>query len=139
MNQSIQIDDLAKNLEAVHNFFVPDQNASGLPVDIMEKLKFITNMSAAQVIGLLRIPKTTYLRRKEVGHFSIEESDRILRFIKALNKAIQVFDEPEHAFEWLQTKSPDLNGHTPYEYLGSEHGAREVEAVLDRIAYGVIF
>jgi uncharacterized protein (DUF2384 family) len=53
--------------------------------------------------------------------------------------AEKLFGSIENAREWLNTPSRDFEGKSPLEYADNEIGAREVEAVLDRIGDGVIF
>jgi uncharacterized protein (DUF2384 family) len=52
---------------------------------------------------------------------------------------MKVFDTHENVREWLRTPSGDFGGKSPLEFADTEIGAREVEAVLDRISDGVIF
>jgi putative toxin-antitoxin system antitoxin component (TIGR02293 family) len=45
--------------------------------------------------------------------------------------------EEEKAGEWLRTPNRALGGERPLDLLDTDVGAREVEDVLGRIAYGV--
>lgn len=45
--------------------------------------------------------------------------------------------DEEKAVEWLQTPNRALGGERPLDQLDTDVGAREVEDLLGRIAYGV--
>jgi putative toxin-antitoxin system antitoxin component (TIGR02293 family) len=52
------------------------------------------------------------------------------------NHALVVFGDPAVARAWMHEPLIALGGQTPLQFLGTEEGAREVEAVLGRIEYG---
>lgn len=51
--------------------------------------------------------------------------------------ACEVLGDPEKAARWLRQPNRALAGRAPLSLLDTELGAREVEAVLRRIEYGV--
>ncbi len=52
------------------------------------------------------------------------------------NNAVEVFGDPALAREWMHSPLIALGGKTPLEFLSTEEGAREVEAILGRIENG---
>jgi len=104
--------------------------------DAVTKCLQIPDLRLANIIN---IPKSTLTRRKRDGRFSYEESERLYRIVRLCNMATSILGTSEDAREWLRTPSVDFDGKAPLEYAETEIGAREVEAVLDRIADGVIF
>ena len=60
----------------------------------------------------------------------------MLRVARVAQEAERVFDNPEKARAWLSKRSAILGGVTPLELLGTDAGARDVEAELTRIEWG---
>ena len=51
--------------------------------------------------------------------------------------AVEVFGTEQKARQWMATRLPELNERTPEEVLTADPASDEVDAVLDRIEYGV--
>ena len=71
---------------------------------------------------------------KEMDKPSSEVLERIARMFLY---AEQVFGHQARASDFLHTPHPLLYGATPLAKLHSELGGREVEAILDSLAYGL--
>ena len=50
--------------------------------------------------------------------------------------AARVFEDPELCGAWLRTGNPALGGERPIAMAATDAGARRVETVLNRIAWG---
>jgi putative toxin-antitoxin system antitoxin component (TIGR02293 family) len=90
------------------------------------------------VLGNVRsIPKSTLMRmlerRKRMAH---GDSDRVYRLASILALAEEVIGDREKAQRWLRQPNLVLGNQTPLHVLETEIGARRVEQVLGRIAYG---
>ena len=81
------------------------------------------------------VPEATYKRRRT--HLKPEESARTERVARVIATAEYVWDEPAEARRFLTTPHPELNGQVPLELALSELGARQVEEVLWKLAYGL--
>jgi putative toxin-antitoxin system antitoxin component (TIGR02293 family) len=66
-----------------------------------------------------------------------EQSDVVIRTACILAKAIDILGDRAKAVHWLSTANRALGGEIPITLLDTSAGAHEVEAVLDRIEYGV--
>jgi putative toxin-antitoxin system antitoxin component (TIGR02293 family) len=110
---------------------------AGLPVVELDALRASLDLPMDRLAALLGISKATLHRRKAAGRLDPTESDRVLRFARLLGKAIEVLESAENARCWLSAGQVGLGGAVPLEYAGTEVGAREVEDLLVRIAYGV--
>jgi putative toxin-antitoxin system antitoxin component (TIGR02293 family) len=64
------------------------------------------------------------------------ESDRLYRLARIVALAKQFLGENEIAIRWLKTPNRALGGKLPLDLIDTEPGARSVENVLGRIAYG---
>ena len=71
------------------------------------------------------------------GRLTPEQSDVVVRTANALAKAMDVLGAKKKAAHWLTTSNRALGGEVPINLLDTSAGAHEVEALLDRIEYGV--
>ena len=85
----------------------------------------------------LHISRSTFQRRKRVGRFTADESDRFIRLAALYGMAADVLGSKHDASEWMSTPNRSLGGVPPAEFLVTETGGREVEDLLGRIAHGV--
>lgn len=109
----------------------------GLPTEALEAAMDRGALSW-KYIGKLVIPRRTFSHRKKKGQsLTPEESDRLVRLLRAVAKAKETFQNEEKAERWLRKENRALGGRTPLEALKTESGARLVENVLGRIAHGV--
>ena len=68
---------------------------------------------------------------------TLEESERVLRFMRLYAKAFQLFKTNEATIKWFSTVNKALGDKKPIEYARTEPGARLVEDILGRIKEGV--
>jgi putative toxin-antitoxin system antitoxin component (TIGR02293 family) len=86
----------------------------------------------------LGIPQRTLTRRLSEGSLlTSAESDRTVRMARLYAHAVEMLGDQEKATEWLRTPNRALGGERPLDQLDTDTGARMVEDVLGRIAYGV--
>ena len=65
------------------------------------------------------------------------ESDRTVRVARVYAGAVEMIGDRDKATEWLNTPNRALGGERPLDQLDTDTGARMVEDILGRIAYGV--
>lgn len=109
----------------------------GLGTAIFQGLAARLGVSEAELAGVTGISASTLLRRKKAGRLSGEESEHVLRVATLLDTASRLFGSVEDGAAWMRTGNPALGGASPLTYADTEVGAREVESLLGRIAYGV--
>lgn len=113
--------------------------ARGVPVDIVEGLKGW--MPPGVVSRSIASASTLSRRQRKGGPLIGAEADRALRVVAILAKAVNVFGDDEKARRWLSKPKAVLDptgaARSPYELLGSEHGARLVEQRLVQIDHGM--
>jgi putative toxin-antitoxin system antitoxin component (TIGR02293 family) len=126
--------------EQVHdNHAMVQRVEEGLPV--MEVVKFgkqagFTNDELARLIN---IPARTYARRiADKGRLKIHEGERAARLMRVFDYAKRLFVTDENTRGWFNAKLIVLGGRTPLEYAQTEPGAREIEAIIERIEDGVV-
>jgi putative toxin-antitoxin system antitoxin component (TIGR02293 family) len=110
----------------------------GLPASSVLALAQKLDLGNAALSRKLGIPQRTMTRRlSQHSRLSAAESDRTVRLARVYATAVEMIGNQEKAVEWLRTPNRALAGERPLDQLDTDLGAREVEDVLGRIAYGV--
>jgi putative toxin-antitoxin system antitoxin component (TIGR02293 family) len=76
------------------------------------------------------------LQRRRGGRLARYESDRLYRLARIVALAKHDLGDGETATRWLKHPNRALGGARPLDMIDTEPGARSVENVLGRIAYG---
>jgi putative toxin-antitoxin system antitoxin component (TIGR02293 family) len=110
----------------------------GLPAGsvtaLAEKLHVGNNVLSRK----LGIPRRTLTRRlSQSSLLTPTESDRTVRIARVYAHAVEMIGDGDKAIEWLGTPNRALGGARPLDQLDTDLGARAVEDILGRIAYGV--
>jgi putative toxin-antitoxin system antitoxin component (TIGR02293 family) len=112
-----------------------DRVRTGLDVADVAALISEGIMTSAEVHKV--VPARTLARRKARREpLTVQESDGIARLVRVAAQAARVFDDPELRSAWLRTGNPALGGERPVDVAITDVGARRVETVLNRIAWG---
>ena len=102
-----------------------------------------TELSAAVIPA-----RTLQHRRSRKERLTVEESDKVIRVLRVLRLAEEVYESREQALEWLREPNANLDpalrnllftkgGRAPMTLLNTETGARSVEQLLYQISEGV--
>jgi putative toxin-antitoxin system antitoxin component (TIGR02293 family) len=111
----------------------------GLRFAALERLQKNSGLTMADLGDAVVITARTLARRKDEGRLDPEESDRVLRLARVFGKALQLFEgDAAQAREWLSTAQRALAGQRPLALTRTDLGAREVEALADRLEHGVL-
>lgn len=111
---------------------------TGLSFKTLERFQRNFSLSQAQMTALVHIAPRTLARRRQEGHLTPEESDRLLRATRLLARALELFDgDTAAARRWLSSPQAALGGAVPFDLVKTEVGSREVEAAISRIEHGV--
>lgn len=112
-----------------------DAIRSGLPYRLFEDLAAELQVRQAELAHTLGVPARTLQRRKQEGVFTPEESDRLFRVARLVERSKEVIgaDGPR----WLTTPKRALNGATPLQVADTEVGAWELFQLLGRLEHGV--
>jgi len=74
---------------------------------------------------------------KREGVLSPDESAKLVRFARVVERAEAVFEDKEAALEWLRSPNAALGGEAPISLLDTDIGADSVLDALGRIEHGV--
>ena len=111
--------------------------SEGLEGDVARRFSDWTNIPASELRKMSGIPNTTF-NRSIKARFTADQSERIIRVIRVLARAIELFEgDKEAANQWLNEKNRALNWQKPADVLSSETGALEVIRLITRIEHGV--
>ncbi|MBK5965057.1 antitoxin [Thiocystis minor] len=109
----------------------------GLPSASIDAVVRLTRLTQTELAHALAIPERTLARRKREGALSPEESAKLVRFARTVERAETVFEDADTALNWLQTPKASLGGVTPLSLLDTDIGADSVLDTLGRIEHGV--
>jgi len=111
---------------------------AGLSIKALDSFRLSFSLSLAQLSDIVQISPTTLARRRRARRLTAEESDRLLRMTRLFAKALELFEgDAPGARSWLSSPQIAFAGATPLDVARTEFGAREVEALLERLEYGV--
>jgi putative toxin-antitoxin system antitoxin component (TIGR02293 family) len=108
----------------------------GLPVGAAQHMLDSGRLTPAEMDRVV-LPRRTLANRRKVGTLTADQSDRLLRIARVLATADDTFGSVDKAGHWLRRPTQVLAGERPLDLLDTEEGAREVEALLGRIAHGI--
>jgi len=104
----------------------------GLAFQAFVRLQRNTGLSAGDLADAVAIKPRTLHRRKQQGRLDPEESVRLL-------PVSRIFEgDAEAARQWLATPQGGLRGERPMVLARTDLGAREVEALVERLEHGVL-
>ena len=111
----------------------------GLAFQALVRFQRNTGLSMADLAAAVAIKPRTLARRKKQGRLDPEESDRLLRVSRIFGRALELFEgDAEAARQWLANPQGGLGGERPMVMARTDLGAREVEALVDRLEHGVL-
>lgn len=90
-----------------------------------------------QEIEKFVIPQRTRRHRADKHQpLTIDESDRAVRLLRVQTLAEDTFGDKDKANRWLRRPLTELGGETPLAVAQTEAGARVIETILGKIAWG---
>jgi putative toxin-antitoxin system antitoxin component (TIGR02293 family) len=109
----------------------------GINASAIDSLIKNTNLTQAELATVLGIPERTLVRRKQQKKLTSDDSAKLLRIARIVERAEQVFEDHANALAWLKNPNRSLQGETPLNLLDTEIGAESVMDTLGRIEHGV--
>jgi putative toxin-antitoxin system antitoxin component (TIGR02293 family) len=113
-----------------------DAIREGFPQTVVEEVMHAAGITLKELAASLDLSARSLQRRKREGRLAQHESDRLYRLARTVALAKHYLGNEETALRWLKRPNRALGGRTPLELVDTESGARSVENVLGRIAYG---
>ncbi|WP_321932179.1 antitoxin Xre/MbcA/ParS toxin-binding domain-containing protein [Paraburkholderia guartelaensis] len=115
------------------------QIREGIEAVIIERVaKDLLHVPVQTLLANLNLPSSTILRKMaREERLSPAESDRVARVLYVRQLAVEVFEDPALAAEWMQRSNAELGGLSPLEVLDSQPGYDRVREILLRVIHGV--
>jgi len=110
----------------------------GFPPAVVEELMQASGLTLKELAESLDLSPRSLQRRRRSGRLARFESDRLYRLARVVALAQQILGGRGSAARWLKRSNRALGGSAPISSMDTELGARQVENVLGRIAYGGI-
>ncbi|ENH3412294.1 DUF2384 domain-containing protein [Escherichia coli] len=124
-------------LEEQDGIALMDKINLGLEGEIAKQISVWAQITPGELRKMSGIPNTTF-NRSIKDRFTADQSERLVRIIRVLAKAVELFEgNKEEAQQWLNEKNRALNWQKPADVLASETGALEVMRLITRIEHGV--
>ncbi len=141
---STEIQDIAAQLggeSALGRHFRTDRDLDaaireGFPQEVVAKVMRAADLTLKELAASLDLSPRSLQRRRGEGRLAKYESDRIYRLARILALAKRYIGDEDKARRWLRRPNHALGGDAPLDLIDTEPGARAVENVLGRIAYG---
>lgn len=102
--------------------------------DGVAKTLYLTAEDLATTLGISI--RTVRDQRKKQVPLSREISEKLVRTARIQELGRKLFITDKAVADWLSTPAPALDGQCPISLLDTEIGAREVEGVLQGMAFG---
>ncbi|MGA6983870.1 MAG: antitoxin Xre/MbcA/ParS toxin-binding domain-containing protein [Candidatus Sulfotelmatobacter sp.] len=110
----------------------------GFPYPVVKELMNSSGLTLNELAEALDLSARSLQRRRRSGRLARFESDRLYRLARIVALAQESLGDRDGATRWLKRSNRALGGIAPVSAMDTELGARQVEAVLGRIAYGGI-
>lgn len=108
----------------------------GFPHKVIAELMESADLSIKELAAALDLSLRSLQRRRRAGRLAPYESDRIYRLARIVALAKSSLGGRDAATRWLRRPNRALGGKAPLTVIDTELGARAVENVLGRIAFG---
>ena len=115
-----------------------DAIRQGFPPAVVEELMRASGLTLKELASALDLSPRSLQRRRHSGRLARYESDRLYRLARIVAIANDYLGGHERAVRWLKHPNRALGGIAPVAAIDTELGARQVENLLGRIAYGGI-
>lgn len=106
-----------------------------------EAIKHISNrfsLDKADIKQLFGISESTQFRyEKQNSVLKPALADRLERFNRIYQQALELFEDEEETQRWLSTPKAALEANSPLKALATDAGAKLVEEILYRAEYGI--
>jgi len=109
----------------------------GIPAASIDSIAKTIRVTKTELAVALGIPERTLARRKKEGLLTSDESAKLIRLARVVERAEEVFEDMPATIDWLKSPNTALAGETPLSLLDTDIGAESVLDTLGRIAHGV--
>lgn len=109
----------------------------GLPAAAVDALTGSLRLTQTELAAAVGVSERTLSRRKSQGTLNSDESAKLVRLARVVERSAEVFEGLEVALDWLKTPNASLGAVTPLSLFDTDIGAETVLDTLGRIEHGV--
>lgn len=109
----------------------------GISASAVDAAVRVMGIGQTELARALDIPERTLARRKKEGVLSRDESGKLVRLARVVERAVEVFEDERAALDWLKSPNASLGGASPLSLLDTDLGSVAVVNTLGRIEHGV--
>jgi len=113
-----------------------DAIRQGFPHKVVVELMQASGLTLKELADALDLSPRSLQRRRRSGRLARFESDRLYRLARIVALSRESLGDDQVALRWLKRPNRALGGSAPVTAIDTEVGARQVENILGRIAYG---
>jgi putative toxin-antitoxin system antitoxin component (TIGR02293 family) len=113
-----------------------DAIRDGFPPGVVGELMQGSGLTLKELAASLDLSARSLQRRRRSGKLARYESDRLYRLARLVAIANEYLGDQERTRRWFKQPNRALGGVAPVAAIDTELGARQVENILGRIAYG---
>lgn len=110
---------------------------SGLPLEVLSDFVASSGLPSAAIYAVVIPLRTLKHRRAKHQALSRDESDKLVRLMKAFDHTVRVFGNQDKALSWLEKPRDRFDGLRPLDMLQTEFGGSKVDEMLWQIADGM--
>ncbi|MHB1344378.1 MAG: type II RES/Xre toxin-antitoxin system antitoxin [Thermoleophilia bacterium] len=110
----------------------------GLPASAVGSLTSVLGVTQSELAASVGISERTLVRRNQQGTLNSDESAKMVRLARAVERAAEVFEGLDPALDWLKTPNAALGAVTPLSLFDTDIGAETVLDTLGRVKHGVV-
>ena len=108
-------------------------SAHAISKKYIKQVLLLTQLTVADLIGIIPISIDTYKRKRE---FSPAVTEKVLEIEEVYRKGLEAFGESFH--QWMNTENIALGGVAPKTLLNNSFGIRLLLDEIGRLEYGVL-
>jgi putative toxin-antitoxin system antitoxin component (TIGR02293 family) len=110
---------------------------AGVPVETITSFVSASGVELKEINAVVISARALRYRCSRKKPLSLDESDRLARFVRIFDQAVSVFGDVEQARKWLSKPKKRFNERTPVQMLRTEFGGRAVEEMLGQVDEGM--
>jgi putative toxin-antitoxin system antitoxin component (TIGR02293 family) len=108
-------------------------SANAISKKYIKQVLLLSQLTVAELIGIIPISIDTYKRKKE---FNPAVTEKVLEIEEVYRKGLEVFGES--FYQWMNTENIALGGVAPKTLLNNSFGIRLLLDEIGRLEYGVL-